>query len=67
MQKIAQSNGIKLSGANPYTTITPESIDNKWEKVGPASRSDVNVVLGHCDGDAASGVFLLQLCVFLTS
>lgn len=35
--KIAQSNGIKLSGANPYTTITPESIDNKWEKVGLSS------------------------------
>lgn len=35
VQKIAQSNGIKLSGANPYTTITPESIDNKWEKAGP--------------------------------
>lgn len=34
VQKIAQSNGIKLSGANPYTTITPESIDSKWEKVG---------------------------------
>ncbi|XP_028321590.1 alpha-actinin-4 isoform X1 [Gouania willdenowi] len=32
VQRIAQSNGIKLSGANPYTTITPESIDNKWEK-----------------------------------
>uniref|UniRef100_A0A8C2WTZ9 Actinin alpha 4 n=1 Tax=Cyclopterus lumpus TaxID=8103 RepID=A0A8C2WTZ9_CYCLU len=32
VQKIAQSNGIKLSGANPYTTITPESIDGKWEK-----------------------------------
>ncbi|XP_041850001.1 alpha-actinin-4 isoform X6 [Melanotaenia boesemani] len=30
--KIAQSNGIKLSGANPYTTITPKSIDSKWEK-----------------------------------
>nr|XP_043887679.1 alpha-actinin-4 isoform X2 [Solea senegalensis] len=32
VQKIAQSNGIKLSGSNPYTTITPESIDNKWER-----------------------------------
>ncbi|XP_017292873.1 alpha-actinin-4 isoform X2 [Kryptolebias marmoratus] len=32
VQKIAQSNGIKLSGGNPYTSITPESIDNKWEK-----------------------------------
>nr|XP_033487882.1 alpha-actinin-4 isoform X2 [Epinephelus lanceolatus] len=32
VQKIAHSNGIKLSGGNPYTTITPESIDSKWEK-----------------------------------
>ncbi|XP_013889274.1 alpha-actinin-4 isoform X1 [Austrofundulus limnaeus] len=32
VQKIAQSNGIKLSGGNPYTSITPQSIDNKWEK-----------------------------------
>uniref|UniRef100_A0A3B3DX17 Actinin alpha 4 n=1 Tax=Oryzias melastigma TaxID=30732 RepID=A0A3B3DX17_ORYME len=32
VQKIAQSNGIKLSGANPYTTITPGSIDDKWEQ-----------------------------------
>uniref|UniRef100_A0A3P9MM56 Actinin alpha 4 n=1 Tax=Oryzias latipes TaxID=8090 RepID=A0A3P9MM56_ORYLA len=32
VQKIAQSNGIKLSGANPYTTITPRSIDDKWEQ-----------------------------------
>lgn len=30
---IAKSNGIELSGANPYTTITPESIDSKWKKV----------------------------------
>lgn len=35
VQKIAQSNGIKLSGANPYTTITPGSIDDKWEQVRP--------------------------------
>lgn len=62
MQKIAQSNGIKLSGANPYTTITPESIDNKWEKVGPAASSDVNVVL-----DCSFRCVLLQLCVFLMS
>ncbi len=34
VEKIAQSNGIKLSGGNPYTTITKESIDSKWEKVG---------------------------------
>uniref|UniRef100_A0A671MCX4 Actinin, alpha 4 n=1 Tax=Sinocyclocheilus anshuiensis TaxID=1608454 RepID=A0A671MCX4_9TELE len=33
VQKIAQYNGIKLVGNNPYTTITPQSIDKKWEKV----------------------------------
>ncbi|XP_062409198.1 alpha-actinin-4 isoform X1 [Sardina pilchardus] len=33
VQKIAQYNGIKLAGANPYTSITPESIDSKWDKV----------------------------------
>lgn len=38
VQKIAQSNGIKLSGGNPYTSITPQSIDNKWEKVGYSLR-----------------------------
>lgn len=32
VQAIAQSKGIKLSGANPYTTITPQSIDEKWEQ-----------------------------------
>ncbi|TRY99899.1 hypothetical protein DNTS_004334 [Danionella cerebrum] len=33
VQKIAQYNGIKLAGNNPYTTITPKSIDSKWEKL----------------------------------
>uniref|UniRef100_A0A8C9WE99 Actinin, alpha 4 n=1 Tax=Scleropages formosus TaxID=113540 RepID=A0A8C9WE99_SCLFO len=33
VQKIARYNGIKLSGNNPYTSITPESIDSKWDKV----------------------------------
>uniref|UniRef100_A0AAY4DQH6 Actinin, alpha 4 n=1 Tax=Denticeps clupeoides TaxID=299321 RepID=A0AAY4DQH6_9TELE len=33
VQKIAQYNGIKLAGNNPYTSITPQSIDSKWEKV----------------------------------
>uniref|UniRef100_A0A4W3K4J2 Actinin, alpha 4 n=1 Tax=Callorhinchus milii TaxID=7868 RepID=A0A4W3K4J2_CALMI len=33
MIKIAQSYNIKLSGVNPYTTITPQSINDKWGKV----------------------------------
>lgn len=34
VSKIAQSNNIKLSGSNPYTTITSANIDEKWKKVG---------------------------------
>lgn len=33
-QRIAESNHIKLSGSNPYTTVTPQIINSKWEKVG---------------------------------
>ncbi|KAI5230013.1 Alpha-Actinin-4 [Manis pentadactyla] len=32
-QRIAESNHIKLSGSNPYTTVTPQIINTKWEKV----------------------------------
>jgi len=41
VQKIAQHNGISLSGTNPYTSTTPESIDSKWEKVSPAFKHTV--------------------------
>ncbi|XP_053552821.1 alpha-actinin-4 [Bombina bombina] len=32
-QKIADYNHIKLTGGNPYTTVTPQTINSKWEKV----------------------------------
>ncbi|KAM6949335.1 alpha-actinin-3b [Aplochiton taeniatus] len=31
--KIAQTYGIKLSGVNPYTNLTPQDISNKWDAV----------------------------------
>lgn len=31
--KIAQTYGIKLSGINPYTTITSQDITTKWDTV----------------------------------
>uniref|UniRef100_A0A8C9VUF3 Actinin alpha 3b n=1 Tax=Scleropages formosus TaxID=113540 RepID=A0A8C9VUF3_SCLFO len=31
--KIAQTYGIKLSGINPYTNLSPQDITNKWETV----------------------------------
>ncbi|MGH0187032.1 UNVERIFIED_CONTAM: hypothetical protein FKN15_023396 [Acipenser sinensis] len=33
VQKIAEYNSIKLTGGNPYTTITPQAINAKWDKV----------------------------------
>lgn len=33
-QKIADYNNIKLSGNNPYTSVTPQIINSKWERVG---------------------------------
>ncbi|KAM4689963.1 alpha-actinin-4 isoform 3-T3 [Rhinophrynus dorsalis] len=32
-QKIADYNHIKLASGNPYTTVTPQTINSKWEKV----------------------------------
>ncbi|XP_028329660.1 LOW QUALITY PROTEIN: alpha-actinin-3b [Gouania willdenowi] len=31
--KIAQTYGIKLSGINPYTNLSPQDISNKWDTV----------------------------------
>ncbi|XP_041090498.1 alpha-actinin-4 [Polyodon spathula] len=33
VQKIAQYNNIKLTGGNPYTTVTPQTVNDKWDKV----------------------------------
>ncbi|XP_039626649.1 alpha-actinin-4 isoform X4 [Polypterus senegalus] len=33
VQRIAAQNNIKLSSSNPYTSITPQSINSKWDKV----------------------------------
>lgn len=35
--KIAQTYGIKLSGINPYTTITSQDITTKWDTVSQPS------------------------------
>lgn len=37
--KIAQTYGIKLSGVNPYTNLSPQDISNKWETV--SQREDI--------------------------
>lgn len=32
-QRIADLHGIKLSRSNPYTSVTPQLINSKWERV----------------------------------
>lgn len=36
-QRIADFNSIKLSGNNPYTSVTPQIINSKWERVSASS------------------------------
>lgn len=50
-QRIAESNHIKLSGSNPYTTVTPQIINSKWEKVGGTAGRGVQAGLAGWGGD----------------
>uniref|UniRef100_A0A8C3LUF0 Actinin alpha 4 n=1 Tax=Chrysolophus pictus TaxID=9089 RepID=A0A8C3LUF0_CHRPC len=36
-QRIAELHGIKLSANNPYTSVTPQVINSKWERVSAAA------------------------------
>lgn len=36
-QRIADLHSIKLSGNNPYTSVTPQVINSKWERVSAAA------------------------------
>lgn len=36
--KIVQTYHVNMAGSNPYTTINPQEINTKWDKVGPLTR-----------------------------
>uniref|UniRef100_A0A8C9FSV0 Actinin alpha 4 n=1 Tax=Pavo cristatus TaxID=9049 RepID=A0A8C9FSV0_PAVCR len=36
-QRIAELHSIKLAGNNPYTSVTPQVINSKWERVSAAA------------------------------
>lgn len=40
--KIAQTYGIKLSGINPYTNLTPQDISTKWDTVSQKKKTKSN-------------------------
>lgn len=48
--KIAQTYGIKLSGINPYTTITSQDITTKWDTVSQPSTGATPRRLASGDG-----------------
>lgn len=50
--KIAQTYGIKLSGVNPYTNLSPQDIGNKWETVSQRE----GVAKTHWPGSSGSPV-----------
>lgn len=52
--KIAQTYGIKLSGINPYTTITSQDITTKWDTVGHLTRGIPLRKLASGDGSLIS-------------
>lgn len=52
--KIAQTYGIKLSGINPYTTITSQDITTKWDTVGQRTHGISLLKLASGDGHLIS-------------
>lgn len=52
--KIAQTYGIKLSGINPYTTISSQDITTKWDTVGQLPQGTSPRKLASGDGSLIS-------------
>ncbi|XP_040262435.1 alpha-actinin-4 [Bufo bufo] len=59
-QKIADYNHIKLSSGNPYTTVTPQTINSKWEKVQQLVPKRDNALKGEQDKQQSNERLRLQ-------
>ncbi|XP_075464389.1 alpha-actinin-4 isoform X2 [Ascaphus truei] len=60
VQKIADFNHIKLSGGNPYSTVTPQTINAKWEKVEQLVPKRDNALKGEQDKQQSNERLRLQ-------
>ncbi|XP_044161277.1 alpha-actinin-4 [Bufo gargarizans] len=59
-QKIADYNHIKLTSGNPYTTVTPQTINSKWEKVQQLVPKRDNALKGEQDKQQSNERLRLQ-------
>ncbi|XP_069602650.1 alpha-actinin-4 isoform X2 [Ranitomeya imitator] len=59
-QKIADYNHIKLTSGNPYTTVTPKTINAKWEKVQQLVPKRDNALKGEQDKQQSNERLRLQ-------
>ncbi|KAM8953464.1 alpha-actinin-4 isoform 1-T1 [Pelodytes ibericus] len=59
-QKIADYNHIKLGGNNPYTSVTPQTINSKWEKVQQLVPKRDSALMGEQDKQQSNEHLRLQ-------
>ncbi|XP_063793999.1 alpha-actinin-4 isoform X1 [Pseudophryne corroboree] len=59
-QKIADYNHIKLTSGNPYTTVTPQTINSKWDKVQQLVPKRDNALKGEQDKQQSNERLRLQ-------
>ncbi|XP_069799807.1 alpha-actinin-4 isoform X2 [Dendropsophus ebraccatus] len=59
-QKIADINHIKLASGNPYTSVTPQTINSKWEKVQQLVPKRDNALKGEQDKQQSNERLRLQ-------
>ncbi|XP_075042928.1 alpha-actinin-4 isoform X1 [Mixophyes fleayi] len=59
-QKIADYNHIKLTSGNPYTTVSPQTINSKWDKVQQLVPKRDNALKGEQDKQQSNERLRLQ-------
>lgn len=59
-QKIADINHIKLASGNPYTSVAPQTINSKWEKVQQLVPKRDNALQGEQDKQQSNEHLRLQ-------
>lgn len=58
--KIVQTYHVNMAGTNPYTTITPQEVNTKWDKVCELTRKAVKdlIRIGSAGEDANANLLL---------
>lgn len=59
VSKIVQTYHVNMAGTNPYTTITPQEINGKWDHVSPRAGWGVG---GATVSFRGAGIFVCVCC-----